>query len=581
MKKIFTLLMCIVLTLGVCTTTYASQATMLEINADSTQGKINNSYGIYLDDLSDIGANLVYNGSFDNEEDNLDGWSITGADSAISAENQQSPLNRNVLTLNVNGNANIVNAGKAGMLFKKDTVYHFSFYIYNTDFDGKISVYLNSQQNRQSITELDTKALGSAWRELGAELTSTADEEGTLAIELTGRGTLAIDLVSLVPESSYGYGDKEWKYLTLNNSYFNIIQELNPSFASFDIFSSDTAEWMSYVGAVDARAESKIGSHEYMQLCADAGIKAIPALPDASKMSDSDIKLYAKSAADFIEYANGNATTTYLGALRSANGRAKPFKIKYLGYRGDDSRLAMAVKDLCSGIKLVKLDGAFAYGDDIGKAVQVGADIISKDSTGKRTYIDFKLSELVAVYGNSTVFTPLCYEYMLLSGCGGDELIMHGSDDGIYSLATNDSKNEIIYITLINTTGKKQRVNLSLNGYKINTVSAYSMGSKYPEACNAVGKDYVLPIDEVAVLDGNSVGTALDKYDFTILMVAYGNGSVESFYSLPEYVLARDKAEYIPLGQTSAVPYIAAVAGAVLLLIVALIIGILRKKRNR
>lgn len=40
---------------------------------------------------------------------------------------------------------------------------------------------------------------------------------------------------------------------------------------------------------------------------------------------------YVQDVLDLIEYANGDATTSYWGALRAANGHAKPFNLQYIG----------------------------------------------------------------------------------------------------------------------------------------------------------------------------------------------------------------------------------------------------------
>lgn len=58
----------------------------------------------------------------------------------------------------------------------------------------------------------------------------------------------------------------------------------------------------------------------------DAYIETIALTPGTAEW-----KNYVQDILDLIEYANGDATTTYWGAIRAANGHEEPYNLKYIG----------------------------------------------------------------------------------------------------------------------------------------------------------------------------------------------------------------------------------------------------------
>lgn len=81
---------------------------------------------------------------------------------------------------------------------------------------------------------------------------------------------------------------------------------------------------------------------------------------------------YVQDILDLIEYANGDATTTYWGALRAANGSAQPFNLEYIGignenwgevYERNFRELYKAVKTAYPEITIVSSAGTWLEGD--------------------------------------------------------------------------------------------------------------------------------------------------------------------------------------------------------------------------
>ena len=81
---------------------------------------------------------------------------------------------------------------------------------------------------------------------------------------------------------------------------------------------------------------------------------------------------YVQDVLDLIEYANGDATTSYWGALRAANGHAKPFNLQYIGlgnenwgavYERNFKALYKVVKEKYPQITVISSAGTYLEGD--------------------------------------------------------------------------------------------------------------------------------------------------------------------------------------------------------------------------
>lgn len=81
---------------------------------------------------------------------------------------------------------------------------------------------------------------------------------------------------------------------------------------------------------------------------------------------------YVQDVLDLIEYANGDATKTYWGALRAANGHPEPFDLKYIGlgnenwgevYERNFRALYQAVKEKYPEITVISSSGTWLEGE--------------------------------------------------------------------------------------------------------------------------------------------------------------------------------------------------------------------------
>lgn len=451
MKKIISLIISLALVTLSTVPVYASTHSVLNINSASVGHKVSTHlYGISLDDSAfaadgGLSAQMVNNNSFEYSLSNELSWSAKNIQTQSST---QLPMNKNnptYQTITVDSKGELTNFGypqlfdekgeysssgldKGAMHFKKGESYTFSCYLKNENYDGKISVCLDSPSNKNDSAELNLSGISKkAWNKFTVKLTSSADEKGALTIKFSGSGTVCIDFVSLVADSSYGYANGTWKNAYLRADLVEAIKAVKPAFIRFpgtctaesDDFSAITS-WKNTIGPVEGRTQfvsvnndtksgvylnnsSYVGYHEYFQLCDDLDASPIPEisagvacqsnseydyyvqalnktymtdeqfeayLAEQYSLSKSEIKQrieyinslgisskedfdnyvssvsltpgtdkfknYVQDALDLIEYANGDAKTTYFGSLRAQNGSPQPFEMKYIQIGGDN-----------------------------------------------------------------------------------------------------------------------------------------------------------------------------------------------------------------------------------------------------
>lgn len=386
-------------------------------------------------------------------------------------------------------------------------------------------------------------------------------------------------------------------------------------------------------------------------------------------------KAYVQDILDLIEYANGDAKTTYWGAKRAENGRTEPFGIEYIGlgnenwgelYKRNFEALYKEVKAVYPDITIISSSGAAFDGEafdynwkwinenyadtvvdehyytdrgflyehndrydsydrkgahvfigeyavtppDVGTlqtkanlngaieeaayltGVERNGDIVDMTSyapTFAKLNAQCWAQNLIWFDSQEVILTPSYYNQMLFSNNYGSKYIKsvfaNGStvQDGIYESVTVDEESETLYIKLINTSGKKQTVDVALDGYDVKSASVQSLGSAYKSACNEVGRNVIYPKEYDIKADGKgNLSVKLDKYDVTVLRVAYGgNNDGSAFYHLPEFIDGMPSAsKYYPpvirIGVPCAVGAVAVIAAAV-----AITVAAVKKKKAK
>ena len=791
MKKKLSIILAFILTLTVgATPAFASGNTVLEISKKGESYKISDKlYGSFIEDISyacdgGLVSNLVNNDSFEYKFNNTTGWTAEGGELTVGTEKPLNKSNPSYAVINTYGKCTLKNTGftemykyksydrdekkakQSDMGFKKNVQYDFSCYIKNENFKGDVNVYLDSKSNKNNIVKLDISKTDGIWTKLSATLKSNADEDGGLAIELNGEGILNLDFVTLVPKNSYGYGTKEWKYVTLRDDLYTALKQLSPKFVRFPggcLAEGDSLanlyDWKETIGPLEERVQfynlwrddegrdyintNAMGYHEYFQLCADLNAEPLPILnvgltcqgradydayvnalrklnmtdeeweklltdeihidPDdeenrkgytehieslniksqadfdkyldtiALKPGTKEWDAYVQDILDLIEYANGGATTTYWGALRAANGSAKPFNLKYIGlgnenwgeiYRRNFEALYKEVKKAYPDITVISSSGTYLEGDaydynwswinkdyadtvvdehyytndgylfdhndrydnfdrngahvfigeyaatssgigtiqtksNMNEAVEEASyltgierngdivDMASYAPTFAKVNAQCWNVNLIWFNSQEVVLTPSYYVQMLFSNNYASEYIKSNFDncktvkDGLYESVTIDRESETLFVKLVNTTGKKQSVDVKLSDFKnINKVSAQSVKGSYKAACNEIGSLTTYP-SEYDLTNSENISVDMDKYDVTVLRIAYGNNNGASFYSLPNNIttMTTSVKKYTPPAIKIAVP--CAIGGVVVIICAGIVITKAVKKKKK
>lgn len=381
---------------------------------------------------------------------------------------------------------------------------------------------------------------------------------------------------------------------------------------------------------------------------------------------------YVQDILDLIEYANGDSTTTYWGAIRAAYGHTEPYNLKYLELGNENwgdvfwrnfKALYEAVKSAYPDITVITTSGTWLDGADFDKAwdivnkeyrdcyvdehyyttnsymYEINNRYDSYDRTGAKVFVGEyactsdgigtiqtksnineaieeaaymtgfeRNSDIVAMTAyaptfakinsqnwtvneiwfdsQSVVLTPTYFTQMLYANNIGTKYI-DASFDGDISVktlaqsVTVDEAEQAIYVKLVNSSGKKQTVNLNLDGFEnLNYASNQHISASFKSACNEVDKPYyVAPADDELNINGNTVTVETEKYSVNVIRIAYGSNSGATLYRLPDNT--PETKEYLPPALKIAIPCVAGVAVIAVALAVIITKTIKKHKSNK
>jgi len=309
-------------------------------------------WGIFFEDINNsadggIYPEMVRNRSFEDSK-KLENWKFSAVSGDCGAEIDDSrplnPFNRQSLRVRGNGAWQLENEGYWGMNIVKGETYRLRVAARQSDgSQDPITVELVAADGRE-LARGKLSAVTSAWRYHEVELqASDTDAKANLQLSGSGKGSLFLDMVSLLPR-------KTWKDHGMRVDLAESLDGLRPSFVRFPggcwVEGEDFAHmnhWKNTIGDVDARtplwniwgynATHGLGFHEYLQLAEDLG--ATPLFDINVGMSHREIvpldrmDQWVQDALDAIEYANG-PTNSVWGARRAAAGHPEPFHLKFM-----------------------------------------------------------------------------------------------------------------------------------------------------------------------------------------------------------------------------------------------------------
>jgi len=402
-------------------------------------------YGIFYEDINQgadggIYAELVQNRSFEfNSADNrsytpMTAWETLrrGGDGTVAVvddDNRLNGNNRNYLRIDATSagagsgaGVGVRNSGwNAGQKLEAHKKYDYSVWARTTNPAGStLAVTLETPEG----TRLDlatVKVKGDRWAKYTVTLSpKSSTDAGRLATVVQGTGTVRLDMVSLFPQDTWN-----GRHNGLRKDLAEKIAALKPGFLRFpggcivntgnyDSYSAPnytrarTYQWKETIGPVEQRPANRnfwgynqtygLGYMEYFQWAEDMGAIPVPVVPvgvtgcgDNKQAPDqATLDRYIQDTLDLIEFANGDASTTW-GAKRIAYGHPAPYKLDRISLGNEEykpefkayfTQFYNAVRKAHPEIKIIGNTGPFSQGpefDDLAKFnATTGVDLVDE-----------------------------------------------------------------------------------------------------------------------------------------------------------------------------------------------------------
>jgi alpha-L-arabinofuranosidase len=409
----------------------AGPAVTISIQADKPGATISPTmWGIFFEDIN-YGADgglypeRVKNRSFE-FPDPLMGWQVLGvqppARTVVVRESDARGSNNRHYARLVNdgsGSVSLSNAGFFGMGVEAGAEYTLSLLARSVGGDPPEVAYAITAADRKPLARGTIGGITSQWRRVETTVRpDRSDAKARLTLFCKGKGTLDLDLVSLLPK-------KTFKSHGLRPDMAQMLADLKPGFMRFPggcivegHWLANRYQWKTTIGPVAQRKlimnrwndEFKhrpapdyyqsfgLGFFEFFQLCEDIGAEPLPIVNcgmacqfNSGELAPLDkLESYIQDALDLIEFANGPVSSTW-GAKRAAMGHPRPFQMTLLGIGNEQwlqqyidrySAFAKVLKARHPEIKLVSSAGPGPDDDKFhfawSKLRPLGADIIDE-----------------------------------------------------------------------------------------------------------------------------------------------------------------------------------------------------------
>jgi alpha-L-arabinofuranosidase/beta-xylosidase len=389
------------------------------LNVDANKSKFdisNDLIGLFFEDINHgadggLYAELVENNSFE-FSNALESWALEkkGTSDGAATVRADNPLNANnkhyleFSSTSAGDGYRAVNDGYKGITIKKDNKYDFSVWAKNvSNSSGDLKVQLEADDGTIISDTITINGFSDKWTKYEKTLTVKSDSsKAKLVVYKKDKGTVDLDMISLFPEDTW----KGRKY-GLRKDLVQMLADIKPKFLRFPggcIVEGDSKEnmynWKDTIGNIEERKVNRdlwgyyqsygLGFYEYFQLCEDLGASPLPvvnvgmtcqARGDANNTTyrvplGDELNKYIQDALDLIEYANGDASTTW-GAKRAASGHPKPFNLKYLAVGNEQwgteyykrfEAFQTAIKAKYPDITLITTSGPSPSGSDFNNA---------------------------------------------------------------------------------------------------------------------------------------------------------------------------------------------------------------------
>ncbi len=294
--------------------------------------------------------------------DSLQNWKfkISKAAQATISVQTLTPLNANsphyaqldILKATSKAPVSLVNGGYWGISVEKNKKYNLRFFAnIPADYKGRITAVVRSDSGQiMASKSIIPVKKGSGWVEYIRQFTAFGtNHKGTFELQFDATGTVKLDFISLSPADTY-----KKRPCGFRSDIVQKLQGLKPAFMRWPggcVVEGATVEnrikWKETLGDPAQRKGEYMkwgyrntygfGYHEFLQFCEDlhmhglfvANVGLSCEFNNGDYCSEDSVDFFIQDALDAVEYAIGDAKTTW-GAKRVAAGHPKPFPLKYV-----------------------------------------------------------------------------------------------------------------------------------------------------------------------------------------------------------------------------------------------------------
>lgn len=342
-------------------------------------------WGVFIEDINyaadgGLASNIVQNGAFEYSREDDPDWSAftawrrvlsdeCDADFGISVVHPVAEENPHHAVVEVrSGVAGLENLGFDGMSFRFGETYRLSLWLRNRG-SGSLTIRVRLLGDAgESLVEGAVQSGLDGWSRVECLLTIPPRHDGDnrspflchrgrLRLDFPASTKVEIDFVNLEPSETYR-GLRHFRA-----DLVAAIAELHPHFIRFPggcithgLGLDNMYDWKSTLGPVEHRPHDfnlwgyhqsfRIGYLEYLLLCETVGASPLPVLPAAVTCQNVDggsqavpsdgMHAYIADVLDFIEFCNGDPSTSEWGRRRAALGHPAPFGLRRLAIGNED-----------------------------------------------------------------------------------------------------------------------------------------------------------------------------------------------------------------------------------------------------
>ena len=175
-------------------------------------------------------------------------------------------------------------------------------------------------------------------------------------------------------------------------------------------------------------------------------------------------------------------------------------------------------------------------------------------------------SSLIWFNSSDILLTSSYYVQMMFSNNTGKKIINSDfkvkdekSKRGISQSISIDEDTQTIYIKLINSTGKNQKLTVDASDFsQINKVSNIKLENKFKTASNDFKKSCIVPEEQEISQNGGKFDVNMLGYSVNVIRIAYGNNDGKNLYSLPNFI--PEAKNYVPMSIRIFIPAVSVVA---------------------